>query len=55
MSSTVRCTLCADPDTWVPLTEVIDHVELFHSSGLDLARWPDGELMVFDEDELDAS
>lgn len=52
MSQTVKCTLCP-PDTWLAVEGLVDHMEAEHAAEHNFARWPDGKIVVFNEDQLD--
>lgn len=50
----VKCGLCPE-ENWVLIEGVVDHLETEHPAAVSGAeRWPDGQLVIFDEDEIDA-
>ena len=51
--NTVRCTFCPG-EQWWPTEGLVDHLERTHGEELrHAARWPDGGLVIFNEDEID--
>lgn len=61
MFTQIRCSFCEAilddmgdaREVWIPVEGIADHLEQIHPEKLTRAeRWPDGELVIINEDEL---